>query len=445
MSASLVETAGPRTAAFVVAGVLLLLLIVVALISTPAPGTRTVGGAAVAVDPGADFTSAQIDRAQDLAAQVRPWSIGSLIGGVVVTVLLGFTTWGSLLIQRSAAAVGGSQRPWIELLVGGFVLLLVGRLATLPLDAASRSPRVRIGLITQSWGAWLIDVAKSFGITVVVVLAVAALARALILAFPANWWIPAATGTAALVVALSFVYPVVVEPLFNSFKPMPKGELRSSLIDLAERDGIAVQDVLVADASRRTTAVNAYVSGFGASRRVVVYDTLLERLDDDQVRSVVAHELGHVKDADVRNGTLMGALGAAALVCLLAGLLSVPWILQRVGASSASDPGVLAFVLAVVMLASFVTLPVSGVVSRRIEARADVHALDLTRDPATLVGMQRDLALANISDPDPPRWLYRFVATHPTAPERIALARQWAASNALAVPAPSVKPRKGIG
>lgn len=445
MNASLVDGAGPRIAPFVVAAVLLLLLVVVALMSTPAPATRTVGGSAIVVEPGADFTSAQIDRAQDLAAQVRPWSIGSLVGGVLVAALLGFTPWGSLLMQRSSAAVGGTGRPWVELLVGGFVLLLVGRLATLPFDAAARAPRVRIGLITQPWGAWLVDVVKSFGITVVVVLAVAALARALILAFPVNWWIPAATGTAALVVALSFVYPVVVEPLFNSFKPMPDGALRSSLIDLAERDGINVQDVLVADASRRTTAVNAYVSGFGASRRVVVYDTLLEGFDDDQVRSVVAHELGHVKDADVRSGTLMGALGAAAVVCLLAGLLSVPWILQRIGASSASDPGVLAFVLAIVTLASFVALPASGVISRRIEARADVHALELTRDPTTLVEMQRDLALNNISDPDPPRWLYRLVATHPTAPERMALARQWAEANAVAVPAPSVKSRKGIG
>ena len=119
-------------------------------------------------------------------------------------------------------------------------------------------------------------------------------------------------AAAALVVALSFVYPLVIEPVFNRFSPLEEGELRTSLLRMAEDDGVLVEDVLVADASRRTSTLNAYVSGFGATRRIVVYDTLLDQAPAEQVRTVVAHELGHAAEHDVRNGTLLGALLAAA-------------------------------------------------------------------------------------------------------------------------------------
>jgi len=436
---------GSRLAPFLVAAALAIALVAIVWIGTPAPATRTVSSAPVAVDASRDFSAPQIVRAQTLAGQVRPWALGSLLAGLLVSAALGFTSWGAWLMSASTSFVDGANHPWRQLILGGFVLLLVGRLSTLPFDAAARAPRVSIGLVTQSWGAWLIDVAKSFGITVIVVLAAAAAARGLIVAFPQRWWIVGAAGAGLLVIAMSFVYPVVIEPLFNRFTPMPDGALRTSLLELADRDGIRVDDVLVADASRRTSAVNAYVSGLGASRRIVVYDNLVTRFDEEQVRSVVSHELGHVKDSDVRNGTLMGALGASLVVCLIAGLLGLPGVLRQIGTTSTSDPRVLPFVLAVVMVLSVVALPLTGLVSRRIEARADVHALELTRDPATLIALQRDLALTNISDPSPPRWLHLFLGTHPTAPQRIAVARQWAAANNVSDSSDPSEPRRGVG
>src|SRR5207248_550589 len=125
--------------------------------------------------------------------------------------------------------------------------------------------------------------------------------------------------------------PVLVEPVFNRFTPMPPGPLRTDLLALAARDGVPVRDVLVADASRRTRAVNAYVSGLGPIRRIVVYDTLLDQAPPAEVESVVAHELGHAKDNDVLTGTLIGALGAAAAVCGLYLLGSWTALLRRAG------------------------------------------------------------------------------------------------------------------
>ena len=138
---------------------------------------------------------------------------------------------------------------------------------------------------------------------------------------------------------------------WHSFTPMADGPLRTSLMRLAERDGVPVRDVLVADASRRTTALNAYVSGLGPTRRIVVYDTLLREAPPEQVEAVVAHELGHAKRNDVLTGTLIGALGAAAGVCALYLIGSWGGLLRRAGVDSIVDPRALALVTALFAIA----------------------------------------------------------------------------------------------
>jgi STE24 endopeptidase len=242
---------------------------------------------------------------------------------------------------------------------------------------------------------------------------------------PRTWWAWGAVGAAGLVVAGSFLWPVVIEPAFNRFESMPAGQLRTDLLALAGENGTPVEDVLVSDASRRTTALNAYVSGFGSTRRIVVYDTVLERLTDAEVESITAHELGHVATDDVLTGTLIGALGAGVGVAALGWLLSPP-LLRRAGADSAGDPRVVPLVLFLVAVGSLVSGPVQNLVSRHVEARADVHALDLTDDPDTFIGMQRGLARTNLSDPDPPAAWQWFFGSHPTLAQRVALAEDWA-------------------
>jgi STE24 endopeptidase len=206
---------------------------------------------------------------------------------------------------------------------------------------------------------------------------------------------------------------------------MPAGELRTELFALADRSGTPVQDVLVADASRRTTALNAYVSGFGSTRRIVVYDTVLDQLSDAEVESIVAHELGHVSAADVLTGTLIGALGAGAGVALLGWLLGATPLLRRTGATGPGDGQVVGLLLFLLAVGTLVSTPVQNLVSRHIEARADLHALDLTQDPDSFVAVQKDLGVANLSDPDPPAvWQWAF-GSHPTVPQRIAFAGDW--------------------
>jgi STE24 endopeptidase len=413
----------PRTVALVAAIVLYVAFAVTVVVTTPWRPMGDVDGH-VAVDLARDFSPSEHAREDAYHRAVRPPAYLALALGLVFVGVLGFTPLGARLVELVARPFGGG---WVwHVLLGGFTVLLLGRLLTLPLSAWNEVVQRRYGLSTRNWAGWASDLAKTFALSVVLTLVVLLVLFALIRAMPRWWWIPAATGSALLVVLFSFVYPVVVEPIFNKFTPMQQGELRTSLLALAERDGVAVDDVLVADASRRTSTLNAYVSGFGATRRIVVYDTLVDKVPPEQVEVVVAHELAHTKNRDVLYGTLIGALGTAAGACALGWLLAHAGLLRRVGVTDVGDGRALAFALAVIAVVTFVSGPLQNLVSRRIEERADVHSLDLTHDPGTFAQMQRSLAVNALSDLDPNWVIYAMFASHDTAPQRIALARTWA-------------------
>jgi STE24 endopeptidase len=391
------------------------------------------GLAPTPADPERDFTAAQIAREEGFHAAVRPPAYVSLGVGLLVAMVLGFTPAGARLVTAVAAPFGGGW--WARLLLGTVALTLVGRALTLPWDAWRESVGRRYGLSTRSWAAWAVDIAKSYAVGLVVTVAVLLLVVGLARWQPQWWWVTGAVVGALLVVLVSFAYPVVVEPVFNKFTPMPDGPLRTSLLQLARDDGVPVKDVLVADASRRTTALNAYVSGIGATRRIVVYDTLVEQAPPEEVRLIVAHELGHAKQHDVVWGTVLGAIGVALMVCLLALLGRSSWLLGRAGVDSLGDARAVALVLALIAVLTFVAGPAENLLSRRIETRADVHALALTHDPGATVAMQRRLSVTNLSDLDPSPLVFGLFATHPTGPQRIALARDWARLHSVPVPA----------
>jgi STE24 endopeptidase len=307
---------------------------------------------------------------------------------------------------------------------------VLGRLVTLPVSAYAEMVRHRYGLSTRGWGLWLRDVTVATAISAVVTALALWSFLWLVRRAPRTWWAWSAGVAAGFVVIGSFLYPVVFEPAFNRFDPLPAGELRTDLLALADESGVPVRDVLVSDASRRTTALNAYVSGLGATRRIVVYDTTLDQLPDEQIESIVAHELGHVVNDDVLTGTLIGALGTAAATALLGWLLSWTPLLRRAGADGPADPRVVPLVLFLLAAGSVLSTPVQNTVSRQIEARADLHALDATGDPQSFVAMQRRLSTTNLSDPDPPAAWHWFFGTHPTTAQRVAFAADWAETHA---------------
>jgi STE24 endopeptidase len=412
-----------RRSALLVAVALGAALVVVLVVVPPwtPPAESAVGR--TPVDPSSVLPPDVLQRAESFAAALRPASVTSLVLGLAASAVLGLTRLGARLVHAVAAPFGGG---WpAQVLLGTAAVVVVGRLVTLPVSAYAEVVRHRFGLSTRGWGLWLRDVAVSTAISA----AITALALWsflwLVRRAPRTWWAWAAAAAAGFVVVGSFLYPVLIEPAFNRFEPLPAGELRTRLLDLAKANGTPVQDVLVSDASRRTTALNAYVSGFGSTRRIVLYDTTLQRLPEDSVASIVAHELGHVVHRDVLTGTLIGALGAASAVALSGWLLSWTPLLRRAGVQSPADPAVVPLVLFLLSVGGLLSTPVQNLVSRQVEARADVRTLELTGDAAAFVEMQRELAATNLSDPDPPGAWQWFFGSHPTAAQRIASAEDW--------------------
>ncbi|MGC4781057.1 M48 family metallopeptidase [Micromonospora zamorensis] len=371
-----------------------------------------------------DLPAEQVAKGREFRAALRPGGYTALAVGLLVALALGLTPLGSRLIELVARPFGGHWAA--QAVLGGLAVVLVADLVTLPFAAWRQSVLTRYGLSTNGWSGWAIDLLKSYAVSAVIGAVALFGFYAVIRLAPRWWWAFGAGGAALLVVLLSFVLPVLVEPVFNRFTPMEQGQLRTELMSMAARDGVPVRDVLVADASRRTKAVNAYVSGLGPTRRVVVYDTLLTEATPAEVTAVVAHELGHAKDSDVAAGTLTGALGAAAAVVALYLLGSWGPLLRLAGVDSVAQPSAFPLLLALVTVAGLVAAPVQALMSRRVEARADAHALALTRDPEAFESMQRRLGSVNLGDPDPPRWEYLYSASHPSTVERIAAARAYA-------------------
>ncbi|MEV4285258.1 M48 family metallopeptidase [Nonomuraea bangladeshensis] len=409
-----------RQAALALA-VLAALVLAVAALTTPWQALLTAGEPP---GPARDFTAAQLARSQAFDAATSLPSYLSLALTVLVAGLLAATPLG-------ARATGWLRGPWWLRTILGVAVIAAATLALRwPLGMWFETVLREYGLSTQTWPSWSGDRLKNAAVEAfllaLTITALVALARRF-----RRWWIPAAAGAFALTVAASFVYPVVFEPMFNDFTPMREGPLRTSLLAMAERDGVPVEDVLVADASRRTTALNAYVSGFGATRRVVVYDTLL-RAPEAEVELVVAHELGHAKHDDVLHGTLLAGLGAALGAVLL--FLIFDLVRRRAAVPSIADPRAAGALMGLMSLSTLLLGPVQNVVSRQVEARADLHALELTRDPETFVAMQKRLALSNISDLSPDAVEYVLYASHPSGPERIAMARAWARLNGVNAP-----------
>jgi STE24 endopeptidase len=402
--------------AWVALGACLAAVVVTVLLTVPFP---VLPGAHPHVEVLRDFTPAQLAREQAYHGAVRPPAYLSLVLSLVIAGVLGLTRVGGKL-------VAGMPGHWtLKVLLGTAVVVAIGQLLTTPLDVQSERVLRRYGLSTQNWAGWTDDLLRGLGIRVVTTWLVLVVLLALARKWPTTWWVPGAIVAAAFTFVASFAYPVVIEPAFNSFTPLQSGQLRTELLALADKDHLHVSDVLVADASKRTTALNAYVSGFGSTRRIVVYDTLLRDASDKEVELVVAHELGHAKRNDVLHGTIIGAFGAAAAVIAMFLLLQWSGLLERVGAARAGDVRVVPLVLFLAALTPLLVSPLTNLVSRHIEARADMHALDLTHDVPTYVRSEQRLATTNLADLDPGPLVYTLFFTHPSDPQRIALAREW--------------------
>ena len=341
----------------------------------------------------------------------------------------------ALQVGLLAAIAFGPPGDWLGDATGGpwwartleLVALVLGisTLVRLPLSAwRGWAHERRWGFSKQSLSAWLLDVGK--GLVLGALLTGIALVGLVWTArvWPEWWPAVAAPAAAALTLVLSLLAPLLFERLFNRFWPLPDEALARDLRELSERARVPVRTMLVSDASRRTTKHNAYVSGLGPTRRLVLFDTLLSDAPRAELRGVVAHELGHRRFRHVALGTALAMAGAVAGVLVLRLVFAWDGLVQAAGADGPGDFRIVPLVLLVLWLLELGALPFETWLSRRWERAADRFALDLTSDGEALEQMHRRLALANLADLDPPALLYALLFTHPTPPERIAAARQ---------------------
>src|SRR4051812_12184965 len=367
------------------------------------------------------FSTSQLDRIHDYRGPQRWLGIGDLLvsGGTLALIALRPPRRLRRALER------GNARPILAAAAAGGALSVVLVVVDLPLSAIAEQRARDFGLSTQDWGGWFGDLAKSTGIGVVFAGIGGALLMGLIRRFPRAWW---AVGAAAAVV-LSAVFvsyaPVVIDPLFNKFTALDNSPLRSEILALAHKDGVDVGEVYRVDASRRTTGANAYVNGIGHTKRVVLYDNLLKDFSPDQVQSVVAHELGHVKHRDVPRGLLWLAIAAPA------GLLVIQRLTERLAPADAragtraAGPAVLPAAALSIAVVSFLLGIPGNALSRQVERSADGHALDLDGNTAAFIAVERKLSVQNLG-PDPPEWLQLLFGTHPRTVDRIGYALSWA-------------------
>ncbi len=337
--------------------------------------------------------------------------------GLQTIVLIGLALGWSRAARRVLDAL--ERRPVLGGALAGASISLLLALVALPPAILAHENAVDVGISTQAFVDWLADRGKTIGIAALLSAAGAALLLAVQRRLRRTWWVPAAGAIVLYAVVISWLAPVVFAPLFNNFEQLPPGSARDSVVELGDRAGVEIGEVLVVDASRRVTSLNAYVGGIGPTKQVVLFDNLLDGVESPALRSIIAHELGHVKNRDIPRGILFVAIIAPfgmLFVRELGGALAA-----RSGAATGTPAALPAYVLAI-------TIAVFGIgiagnqLSRAVEERADQFALELTEDPQGLIDLQTSLAERNLSDPDPPVWVRELLRTHPTTVERIGTA-----------------------
>jgi STE24 endopeptidase len=362
------------------------------------------------------FSAAELERAHDFRDVQRLIGLAGLIAEGALLTWLVVRPPGRVVAAAERLARG---RPLLAGAAVGAALAVAVQVVALPFGAWAHERAADVGLSTQDFPAWLADRGKAAAVGTALFAAGAVLFVGMMRRFPRRWWVAGAGAVVVIEIVFVWLAPVVLDPLFNRYEDLPQGRARTAVTELARKARVDVGDVLVVDASRRTTAANAYVGGLGHTKRVVLYDTLLERFDHPQVELVVAHELAHVKQRDLARGMLWVAIVALPGMYVVM-LLTRRWA-ARAGVA-AGAPGSLPALALALALVAFGLGAISNQLSRAVESRADSYSLELTGEPREFIELERRLALANVSDPDPPAFYRVLLGTHPATVERIGIA-----------------------
>jgi Zn-dependent protease with chaperone function len=330
---------------------------------------------------------------------------------VLLGVLLAYAKWGIRFAKESAAGRIGTG-----MLLGMIGLALVW-LSQVPFRLAEvwwdrRYDQTDSGYLETLFSNWLQLGAEflfiSFALVVVMALAGP---------FPRRWWLAAAPFFVALAAVFGFIYPYLTPT-----EPLRRADLLAAGREYAAKQGIDPVPLRVEDVTDFTSAPNAYAVGFGPSKRIVFWNTLLDgSFTDKEVKTVLAHELGHHSSGHLIEGIEWYALFA------LPGAWLIAVATRRRGGMA--NPAAVPLSLLVIVVLDLLSLPVYNLVSRHMEAEADWKALETTHDPASAEALFKQFTIQSLNDPDPPTWAYLLFESHPTVEQRVAMAETWKAGS----------------
>jgi Zn-dependent protease with chaperone function len=312
-------------------------------------------------------------------------------------------------------------------------VLAIVAIASIPIDIAYHAVSLDFGISIQSWPSWLWDWTKGQIVFTAIGVSLLWPFYVLLKRSPRRWWLWAWLASLPLLVAGAFADPLVFEPLFNRFTPLSKAhpELAGSIEQLLHRAGVAIpQDRLFEmSASEKTNSLNAYVSGFGSSRRLVLYDTIIRKEEGAPLMTTVGHELGHYVLNHIPEGLTFTAVllfigffladkAAAAIVRKWGPALAIASIASRES---------LPLLLLIALLLSFISEPIANAFSRRVEHQADVYSLELTHGvvPDASQAAARAFQIegeTDLDEPDPNRFIVWWLYSHPPTSDRLEFA-----------------------
>jgi len=366
------------------------------------------------------FDEQQISQGRAYALGIRLTFIGAFLAQII------FLLW--FVFGGKAEALS----KWLEQFFGNSILCylffflflwLFLRLLSLPFDLfGDYFWQHRWEFATQTMGGWWLDYLKNAVLSIALSVAGVALLFWFMGRWPTVWWLMAASCVSLFMILQSFIWPVLIAPLFNRFEPVNDPAIKAMVEELAEGANLKVEQVLVMDASQRTTKANAYFTGLGSVKRIVLYDNLLTDYTPEEVKAVIAHEMAHWRQGHIIWNLLLGILANFLFWGLLFVLLSVtvPGMLTY----GRYPPFSLAIIFLCVVLISFIFYPLTNCLSRHWESEADRIAVQLTGDALTAEQLHLDLAKKNLSDPAPPAFIAWFSYSHPPVVERIKEIRQ---------------------
>jgi Zn-dependent protease with chaperone function len=410
-------------------GVLSLLVSLTAFLATPSvlgsPVWAAVGPGSVPPEITSYFAPEDVARGHAYTGG-RYWLAAAGIALRLAILVLLVITPASASLRNLAVRLVPS-RPAVAVAVYLALLVVIYEALTLPLGYYAGFVREHaFGLSTQTRTAWFLDRLKGALLTLAVIVPIGSLLVLLWRRYPGRWVLPAWAVCGVVTILLVALAPIVIDPLFNTIRPVQDPGLRQRILALAEKAGISVEQVYEIDASRRTRKGNAYFTGLGKTKRVVLYDTLITGSSPDEVELVVAHELGHWKHADIWKGIGLSLIGLG--ISLWCGARVLEWAARRGSlylAGPADVAGVPLFLL-VLFILNLTSLPLQNVISRSFERAADRTSLELTGNAPAFIRSEVQLARSNLADLTPPSALVWLLYTHPPVAERIRMAEEFA-------------------